>query len=101
MPWRLSLRWSRNSARPSPRRRPLRPHQPRRLSYKHADELKTAALEAVKVAKARDFDGLFKAGDRVDKACEACHLEYWYPGDREAVLKDQNSKVTYDTPKKK
>ena len=70
----------------------------RALWYKHADELKTAALEAVRVARARDFNGLFKVGDRVDKACEACHLEYWYPGDREAVLKDQNSKVTYDPP---
>jgi hypothetical protein len=73
----------------------------RALWYKHADGLKTAALEAVQVAKARDLEGLFKAGDTVDKACEACHLEYWYPGDREAVLKDQNSKVTYDPPKKK
>jgi hypothetical protein len=71
----------------------------RALWYKHADGLKAAALEAVQVAKARDFDGLFKVGDKVDKACEACHLEYWYPGDREAVLKDQNSKVTYDPPK--
>jgi hypothetical protein len=69
------------------------------LWYKHADGLKAAALEAVRVAKARDFDGLFKVGDKVDKACEACHLEYWYPGDREAVLKDQNSTVTYDPPK--
>ena len=73
----------------------------RALWYKHADGLKAAALEAVQVAKARDFDGLFKVGDKVDKACEACHLEYWYPGDREAVLKDQNSKVTYDPPRKK
>jgi hypothetical protein len=73
----------------------------RALWYKHADGLKTAALEAVQVAKARDLEGLFKAGDTVDKACEACHLEYWYPGDREAVLKDQNSRVTYDPPKKK
>jgi hypothetical protein len=70
----------------------------RALWYKHADGLRAAALEAVQVAKARDFDGLFKVGDKVDKACEACHLEYWYPGDREAVLKDQNSRVTYDPP---
>lgn len=94
-----------------------RPHQPgepelppeqiqakiekdRALWYKHADGLKAAALEAVRVAKARDFDGLFAAGDKVDKACESCHLEYWYPGDREAVLRDQNSKVTYDSQRK-
>jgi hypothetical protein len=68
----------------------------RALWYRHADGLKTAALEAVRVAKARDFDGLFKVGDRIDKACEACHLEYWYPGDRGAVLEDRNSTVTYD-----
>ena len=73
----------------------------RALWYKHADGLRTAALEAVRVAKARDVDGLFKVGDRVDKACEACHLEYWYPGDRDAVLKDLNSKVTYDPPPSK
>ena len=73
----------------------------RALWYKYADGLKAAGLEAVQVAKARDLDGLFKVGDRVDKACEACHLEYWYPGDREAVIKDQNSKVTFDPPKKK
>jgi hypothetical protein len=73
----------------------------RALWYKHADGLKAAALEAVRVAKARDFDGLFKVGDTVDKACEACHLEYWYPGDRAAVLKDQNSRVTYESPQTK
>jgi hypothetical protein len=73
----------------------------RALWYKYADGLKTAALEAVRVAKAHDVDGLFRVGDQVDKACEACHLEYWYPGDRTAVLKDQNSTVTYDPPKTK
>jgi hypothetical protein len=73
----------------------------RALWNKHADQLKAAALNAVKVAKARDFDGLFKVGNDVDKACEQCHLEYWYPGDREAVLRDLNSKVTFDPPKKK
>jgi hypothetical protein len=73
----------------------------RALWYKYADGLKTAALDAVRIAKARDIDALFKAGDVIDQACESCHLEYWYPGDREAVLKQQNSKVTYDPPKKK
>ena len=73
----------------------------RALWYKYADGLKGAALEAVRVAKTRDLEGLYKVGDQVDKACEACHLEYWYPGDRAAVEKDQKSKVTFDPPKKK
>jgi hypothetical protein len=71
------------------------------LWYKHADELRAAALESVKIAKARDVDALLKVGSDIDKACEQCHLEYWYPGDRAAVLKDRDSKVTFDPPKKK
>jgi hypothetical protein len=68
---------------------------------KYADGLKIAALDAVRIAKTRNIEALFKAGDVVDQACEACHLEYWYPGDRAAVLKQQNSTVTYDPPRKK
>ena len=74
--------------------------QDRALWYKHADGLKAAALDAVKIARARDVEGLFKAGSDIDRACENCHLEYWYPGDKPAVLRDQNSKVTFDPPKK-
>ena len=69
------------------------------LWNQHADGLRAAALETVKIVKARDVNGLFDAGDKIDKACEACHLEYWYPGDKKAVLEDQNKKVTYDKPK--
>ena len=40
------------------------------------------------------------SGPEIDRACEACHLEYWYPGDRPAVQADLNKKVTFDPPKK-
>jgi hypothetical protein len=63
---------------------------------KHADGLREAALESLKVIRARDAQGLFNVGDKIDKACEACHLEYWYPGDKKAVLEDQKKRVTYD-----
>lgn len=66
----------------------------------HADQLRMAALDALKVVKARHADGLFDAGSVVDRACENCHLEYWYPGDRKAVEADQKKTVTYDPPKK-
>ncbi len=72
----------------------------RALWNKFADGLRDEALKSLKIAKARDVDGLFKAGSDIDKACENCHLEYWYPGDREAVLKDQNSRVTITPPKR-
>jgi hypothetical protein len=66
----------------------------------HADGLRTAALESLKIIKARDPEGLFTAGEKIDKACEGCHLEYWYPGDKKAVLESQQKTVTYDKPKK-
>jgi hypothetical protein len=73
--------------------------QDRALWNKYADGLRDAALSTVKVARARDAEALFNVGSEIDKACENCHLEYWYPGDRKAVLEDQKKHVTYDTPK--
>jgi hypothetical protein len=67
----------------------------RELWNKHADELRSVALASLAVAKARDVDGLFKVGSDIDRTCENCHLEFWYPGDKAAVLADQKKKVTY------
>ena len=67
----------------------------RDLWNKHADELRTVALASLTVVKARDVEGLFRIGSDIDRACENCHLEFWYPGDKEAVLADQKKKVTY------
>ena len=73
--------------------------QDRALWNKFADGLRDAALRSVNVARARDFEALFNAGSDIDKTCEACHLEYWYPGDRKLVEQQQNNRVTYDPPK--
>ena len=27
------------------------------------------------------------AGDNLDRACETCHVEYWYPGDKALLEK--------------
>jgi hypothetical protein len=51
----------------------------RALWNKYADGLREAALSSVKSGRARDAEGLFTAGSDIDKACENCHLEYWYP----------------------
>ena len=40
---------------------------------------------------AKDKDALLRALDGIDKACESCHLHYWYPNDqraREAAKQD-------------
>ena len=41
-------------------------------------------MMALKASDARDKDALFKACERLDKACENCHLHYWYPNDKRA-----------------
>jgi hypothetical protein len=48
----------------------------------YADGLREIAVKALNIAKAKDVDGLFEVGSDLDKACENCHLEYWYPGDK-------------------
>jgi len=72
----------------------------RALWNKHVDELRDEAVKVLDIVKAKDADALFQAGSRLDKACENCHLEYWYPGDRKAVLEDEAKRATTVPPKK-
>ena len=44
------------------------------LWAKHADGLRQVAIESLAVMKSRDAQALFDVGDRIDKACESCHL---------------------------
>ncbi len=53
-------------------------HPPRREASTHA------AAIAIKAVDAKDKDGLLHALDGIDKACESCHLHYWYPNDKRA-----------------
>ena len=69
----------------------------RQLWNSHVDQLRDESIKVLAIVKARDTDKLFQAGSDIDRACEACHLEYWYPGDRAAVLRDRNSRV-YGVP---
>jgi cytochrome c556 len=41
--------------------------------------LKSAAQAALAAIDAKDADALMNAGGVIDKACEACHMTYWYP----------------------
>jgi len=75
--------------------------QDRALWNAKANELRDLALKVLDVVKARDADALFRAGSEIDKACENCHLEYWYPGDRKAVLEDEAKHATITPPKGK
>jgi hypothetical protein len=52
--------------------------------FRRARRLQDAAALAMKAADVKDKDALLKAIDSIDKACENCHLHYWYPNDKRA-----------------
>jgi len=66
---------------------------------RHADELRDAAVRVIAIVKAKNTDALFAAGSEIDMVCENCHLEYWYPGDKQAVLEDAAKRATMPTKK--
>jgi hypothetical protein len=51
---------------------------------RRARRLGDAASVAMQAVNAKDKDGLVRALDGIDKACEVCHLRYWYPKDKRA-----------------
>jgi signal transduction histidine kinase len=46
---------------------------------KMAHDLHDSVLPALKAIDAKDAMALSDAGAAIDKACEDCHLKYWYP----------------------
>jgi len=56
----------------------------RQSFIRRARRLHDAAALAIKAVDAKDKDGLLHAIDGIDKACENCHLHYWYPNDKRA-----------------
>ena len=57
------------------------------------EALRNVALSVIEIADKRDAKELFEVGETLDQACEACHLEYWYPGDRKAVEEDRRQRA--------
>lgn len=51
-----------------------------------AQQLTDAATIVLRAADAMDSERLFAAGEDLDRACEACHSEYWYPTDKKPAL---------------
>ena len=49
-----------------------------------ARALQEAAQAALAAVDAKNPKALFDAAGKVDKACENCHLQYWYPNDKRA-----------------
>jgi len=51
---------------------------------RRARRLQNAADEVLKAVEAKDATALFHSIESIDKACENCHLHYWYPNDQRA-----------------
>ena len=45
------------------------------------EALRNVALEALDVVRRKDVNELWDVGENLNKACEACHRSYWYPGE--------------------
>src|SRR5215470_16089276 len=65
------------------------------------EALRNAAKEVFEVANKKDTKALFEASADLDMACENCHLEYWYPGDRAAVDEDKRQRARFEKSAKK
>ena len=54
----------------------------REMFYKYLDALQAAGIEALTAVKAKNVQALFDVGEKIDVACENCHLEFWYPDEK-------------------
>ncbi len=58
---------------------------------KNANALYDVAALILKAADAKSTDQVLDAGDKIDQACETCHLKYWYPKQYELLQKARPS----------
>jgi hypothetical protein len=51
------------------------------------EALRNVGLGVLEIVKDRSAEKLWEAGDNLDQACETCHIQYWYPGDKALLEK--------------
>jgi hypothetical protein len=51
------------------------------------EALRNISLEVLEIVKRKDVKELGEAGEILDQACENCHLEYWYPAEKDLMKK--------------
>lgn len=64
----------------------------------YVDAMQAEAFTLVDIVNARATDRLIEAGSDIDRVCEACHLQFWYPSERDAIIRNRNSTVTPPAP---
>lgn len=56
--------------------------QNRPAFIKNAHDLHEAVTQAIVAIDAKDVAALEATGGAIDEACEKCHMQFWYPGDK-------------------
>jgi hypothetical protein len=46
------------------------------------EALRNVGLEVLEIVKTKKAADLWEASYDLDQACESCHIQYWYPGDK-------------------
>jgi hypothetical protein len=49
---------------------------------KRAHALHDAGLAAIQAIDNKDANKVFEVGEQIERACEACHSQYWYPNEK-------------------
>jgi hypothetical protein len=49
---------------------------------KRAHALHDAGLAALQAIDKRDAEKVFEVGEQIERACEGCHTQYWYPNEK-------------------
>jgi hypothetical protein len=57
------------------------------LFVRRAQGVVGAAIVALRAIEAKDVQGLSNAAGALDAACESCHSDFWYPGEKEILKK--------------
>jgi len=61
------------------------------------EALRNVGLEVLEIVKKKNVAELWDAGENLDQACESCHIEYWYPGDKALLQKiDRRIQADYE-----
>lgn len=51
----------------------------REVWLKYVTELQNVGKKTMGIVNAKDVQGLFGIGEEIDRVCENCHMEFWYP----------------------
>ena len=68
--------------------------------HERAKHLHDVAASVLQVIDAKDAQKLFDVGEEIDRACENCHRQYWYPNEQIPPVPDSPEPSAHAKPAK-